>query len=183
MRYFVSEFAVDSNLRRAANEGLIAVLDNNMMHDLAYKYFGIYENDELIGYQCPYSGKIYSNPQDIILEHIIPVKSGGGTVLFNCIPASIEVNSTTEKGARHLIEWWANSKYWDINAPKRLEKLVNYILDGYENVFNIFSLDDLEDTYLDYIEEESYSYDEDFELRKTDFISEIQAKHNHINSY
>ena len=128
MRYIISDKTIQTNLIRTANEGLLSILDNNLMHSLAYKYFGIYENGELIGYQCPYSGKIYTNPKDIILEHIIPVKSGGGTVLFNCIPASIETNSTTEKGAKHLIEWWVNSKYWNINAPKRLEKLVNYIL-------------------------------------------------------
>ena len=183
MRYIISDKTIQTNLIRTANEGLLSILDNNLMHSLAYKYFGIYENNELIGYQCPYSGKIYTNQKDIILEHIIPVKSGGGTVLFNCIPASIETNSTTEKGAKHLIEWWISSKYWDIDAPKRLEKLVNYILDGYENVFNTYNIDELEETYLDYMEEDLYSYDEDFELRKSDLVSEIQARHNHINSY
>ena len=183
MRYIISDKTIQTNLIRTANEGLLSILDNNLMHVLAYKYFGVYEDGELIGYQCPYSGKIYSNSQDIIFEHIVPVKSGGGTVLFNCIPASIETNSVSEKGARHLIEWWVNSKYWDVNAPKRLEKLVNYILDGYENVFNTYSIDELEETYLDYIEEDIYSYDEDFELRKYDLVSEIQARHNHINSY
>ena len=48
MRYFISESAINYNLRRTANEGLISILDNNMMHDLAYKYFGIYKTPRRI---------------------------------------------------------------------------------------------------------------------------------------
>ena len=87
--------------------------------------------------------------EDIVLEHIVPVASKGGTVLFNCIPTSKEVNGTDQKGAKHLIDWWTNSNYWNQDAPLRLEKIVNYMLDGYEQVFKEYTVEEVESSYLD----------------------------------
>ena len=134
----VSNHAVTFNLRRAASSGLLSSLTASMLNELALKYFGIYENGELVGYQCPYSGKKITNPKKIVLEHIIPISRGGGTVLFNCIPTSVEVNKLSEKGTKHLISWWKNPdcKYWNKNAPFRLEKIINYLMEAYEITIN-----------------------------------------------
>lgn len=118
-----------SSLRRTLKRGLLSSIDLDTFFSLSLKYFGVYENGKFVGYQCPYSGKI---ADEIVLEHIIPVSLGGGTTLFNCIPTSYEVNGSGEKSNKHLISWWINSKYWDDDAPKRLEKIVKYILDAYE---------------------------------------------------
>ena len=109
----VSEYSIISNLRRTSSKGLFSCLSQHQLNDLALKYFGIYDNNKLVGYECPYSGKKITSTEDIVLEHIIPISSGGGTTLFNCIPTSVEVNKVSEKGAKHLISWWLNSKYWD----------------------------------------------------------------------
>ncbi|MBE6140901.1 MAG: hypothetical protein E7172_05155 [Firmicutes bacterium] len=146
---------IELNLRRTAEKGYISLLHKEQVEKLALKYFGTKDsNGKYIGYMCPYSGKIYSKNSNLILEHIIPVDSKGGTVLFNCIPASKEVNSGSQKGSKHLISWWTNSKFWDNGAPKRLEKLVNYILEAYELVFSEYVIEELEDSYQEMLETE-----------------------------
>ena len=187
----ISQSQIDSNLRRTAIEKYISLLKQEQLEYLAYKYFGIYEDGILVGYECPYSGKRLTNRSDIVLEHIIPVASKGGTVLFNCIPASYETNSTSEKGAKHLIEWWFDKKckYNDEKAPHRLEKLVNYILEAYDIVFNETTMEELEESYLLFLDDSYGEYDEDNESndysndKKEEQILEDQAKHNHITSY
>ena len=88
MSHLVSYYSqIEPNLRRTASKGLISLLNHYQLEDLAFKYFGIKdEYGNITGYQCPYSGKTYTDYKDIILEHIVPVVSNGGTVLFNCIP-------------------------------------------------------------------------------------------------
>ena len=143
-----------SNLRRTADKGLISLLNQRQLEILALKYFGVKdEYGNYIAYTCPYSGKTFSDFNNLILEHIIPVSSNGGTILFNCIPASKEINGSNEKGAKHLIEWWTNSKYWDDDAPNRLEKLVNYMLEAYSEVFNEYSYEELVESYLNILDD------------------------------
>ena len=145
----ISDTQIYENLRRTSKKGLISLINKNQLTDLSLKYFGVYDdNHTLIGYTCPYSGRLITDFSELDLEHIIPISSNGGTALFNCIPASKEVNGFREKSNKNLIEWWANSKYWDSNAPKRLEKLVNYILDGYEIVFKEYTAEEVETSYL-----------------------------------
>ena len=51
---------VEYNLRRTMNKGLVSILNPDQLEQLAFKYFGVKNNNgEIIGYQCPYSGKIY----------------------------------------------------------------------------------------------------------------------------
>ena len=150
----VSEYSIISNLRRTSSKGLFSCLSQHQLNDLALKYFGIYDNNKLVGYECPYSGKKITSTEDIVLEHIIPISSGGGTALFNCIPTSVEVNKVSEKGAKHLISWWLNSKYWNSSAPIRLEKIIEYLLEAYEITFiNGDELSDYDD--FDYDEDEN----------------------------
>ena len=133
----ISRSIIYGNLRRTLKRYLLSSKSVFQINDLALKYFGIYNDaGELIGYQCPYSGKKITNTKKIVLEHIISVNSGGGTTLFNCIPTLEIVNKRDEKGTKHLIEWWTGSKYWNNDAPQRLEKLVQYILESYEITFN-----------------------------------------------
>lgn len=143
------------NLRRTAEKGYISLLNKTQIEELALKYFGIKDSyGKYIGYMCPYSGKIYSKKTNLVLEHIIPVDSKGGTVLFNCIPTSKEVNGKNAKWNHHLISWWITSKYWDNEAPTRLEKLINYILEAYDLVFKEFSIEEIEESYQEVLEKE-----------------------------
>ena len=183
----ISDNQINGNLKRTASKGLISLLDKKRLHNLAWKYFKAKDEfGNTIGYMCPYSGKIIHNPNDIVLEHIIPVYSNGGTVLFNCIPTSSEVNKASEKGAKHLISWWKNSAYWDTTAPTRLESIVNYMLDAYDIVFKEYTLDEVEESYLnieginnDIGNNSDLSVDE----RKESKELKEQAKSNGITSY
>ena len=183
----ISDSQINGNLKRTASKGLISLLDKNRLHNLAWKYFGAKDEfGNTIGYMCPYSGKIIHSPNDIVLEHIIPVYSNGGTVLFNCIPTSSEVNKLSEKGAKHLISWWKNSAYWDTTAPTRLESIVNYMLDAYDIVFKEYTLDEVEESYLnieginnDIGNNSDLSVDE----RKESKELKEQARGNGITSY
>ncbi len=183
----ISDSQIYFNLKRTAAKGLISLLDKNKLHNLALKYFKAKDEfGNTIGYMCPYSGKIIHNPKDIVLEHIIPVDSNGGTVLFNCIPTSSEVNKLSEKGAKHLISWWKDSNYWDTTAPKRLESIVNYMLDAYDIVFKEYTLDEVEESYLN-IEGINNDIDNNSDLsvdeRKEFKELKEQAKSNGITSY
>ena len=183
----VSNLAIESNLRRTASKGLISVLDQVELEYLAMKYFGVRDEfGDIIGYQCPYSGEVYTDSSDIVLEHIIPVNSKGGTVLFNCIPTAKAVNGFDQKGAKHLVNWWVNSEYWDEFAPERLEKLVNYMLEAYELVFEEKTLEEVENSYLDidlgeniYDEDDNEDYSADDEVQ----ILNEQSSNNQIYSY
>ena len=185
----INDTQIEINLRRTADEGLISILHKSQLEQLALKYFGVKDEEgNYIAYQCPYSGKIITDYNEIILEHIIPVASKGGTVLFNCIPATSEVNGMKEKGSKHLIEWWTNSKYWDNTAPQRLEKIVNYMLEAYDQVFDEYTIEELEDSYLDIIDtEEESDYEQEDNLSYSElneYKEELeQAKNNRIYSY
>ena len=178
---------IKGNLRRTAEKGLISLLNQYQLEQLALKYFGVYENEQLIGYQCPYSGELITNFNDIVLEHIVPVASKGGTVLFNCIPTSKEVNAANQKGAKHLIDWWTNpdNGYWDKEAPLRLEKIVNYMLEAYELVFKEYTIEEVENSYLEIEPDETILEEEDNLAldEKTESNLSKQAKNNGIHSY
>ena len=45
----VSNWAVSTELNRAASKGLLSTLSASKLNELALKYFGIYENGELVG--------------------------------------------------------------------------------------------------------------------------------------
>ena len=146
MEYVIAKKQIDSNLRRTASEGLISLLSHKQLNDLALKYYGVYREGMLVGYECPYSGKILTDLNDIVLEHIIPVSSNGGTVLFNCIPTSKHVNGVDEKGARHLISWWKQKKYY---SSDKLDKLLSYVFDAYDTVFKEYTIEEVEKSYND----------------------------------
>ncbi len=133
MGILLSDDQYYGNKKRTIKKGLITFLDANQLESLALNYYGIQDDEgNIIGYECPYSGEIIDGVKKLVLEHIIPVNSGGGTTLFNCIPTSELVNKRSEKGTKNLLDWWVSSKYFSVD---RLIKLVNYILDGYEITF------------------------------------------------
>ena len=146
MSHLISNSQININLRRSASKGLISLINQKQLIDLALKHYGVYQDDKFIGYTCPYSGKIISDFSDIVLEHIIPISSQGGTVLFNCIPVTSEVNSVTEKGAQHLLAWWIQKDYYE---PEKLDKLLSYIFDAYDIVFREYTVEEIENSYTD----------------------------------
>ena len=132
----IKDYVLRTNLRRTEEKGLLSRLSLEDLLSLSLKHFGIYENGKLVGYTCPYSGKVITNVDDLVIEHIIPVSAGGGTVPFNCVIASDEVNNYSQKGQKHLLHWWISSSYWDKNAVNRLQKLVEYMFEGYDIFLN-----------------------------------------------
>ena len=162
----ISYNQVDSNLRRTADRGLVSELYRRQMNALALKYFGIDSNgnytdnkEEIVAYRCPYSGKIISDLSNAHLEHILPVSSGGGTVLFNCIPILDKVN-LSKLDEPNLLAWWQEQDYFKYD---RLERLVQYMLEAYTLVFKEPSEEELYDDGLsnssDYIENDDLSID------------------------
>jgi len=105
---------IRNNLRRTASEKLISLINKKELEQLALKYYGEYDkNGNLMGYRCPYSGVLITDTKDLVLEHIIPVSSKGGTILFNCIPTSSMVNGYDEKG----VKGWGDIKGFKV-LPK-----------------------------------------------------------------
>lgn len=116
-----SENSVYHNKKRTAKLGLLSILDRDEFNNLVDKYY----RDESGNLHCAYTWEIL-NQDNLELEHIIPVSLGGGTVIFNCVPSSSKVNGRSEKYNNYLFDWWKN--YPD----ELLEKLINFIFDGYD---------------------------------------------------
>ena len=155
----ISYSQVDGNLRRTADRGLVSELYRRQMNALALKYFGVDSNgnytenkEDIVAYRCPYSGEIISDLSTAHLEHILPVSSNGGTVLFNCIPILDKVNLSKSDEA-NLLVWWQEQNYFNYD---RLERLIQYMLEAYTLAFK-------EPT-----EEELYDYDNS--LNSDDYI-------------
>ena len=179
----ISRSIIYGNLRRTLKRHLLSSKSVFQINDLALKYFGIYNDaGELIGYQCPYSEKKMTNTKKIVLEHIISVNSGGGTTLFNCIPTLEIVNKRDEKGTKHLIEWWTGSKYWNNDAPQRLEKLVQYILESYEITFNQNEIG-YDDIDVEELGDVGYDQSNDGEANLTTTQEEEQVESTSLISY
>ena len=148
----ISYNQVDGNLRRTADRGLVSELYRRQMNALALKYFGVDKNgnytenkEEIVSYRCPYSGELIKDLSTAHLEHILPVSSNGGTVLFNCIPILDKVNLS--KGDEpNLLTWW-QGKGKEYFSYDRLERLIQFMLEAYTLAFK-------EPT-----EEELYDYD------------------------
>ena len=155
----ISYSQVNGNLRRTADRGLVSELYRRQMNALALKYFGVDSNgnytenkEEIVAYRCPYSGEIISDLSTAHLEHILPVSSNGGTVLFNCIPILDKVN-LSKRDEANLLVWWQEQNYFNYD---RLERLIQYMLEAYTLAFK-------EPT-----EEELYDYDNS--LNSDDYI-------------
>ncbi len=155
----ISYSQVDGNLRRTADRGLVSELYRRQMNALALKYFGVDSNGnytenkkDIVAYRCPYSGEIISDLSTAHLEHILPVSSNGGTVLFNCIPILDKVN-LSKRDEANLLVWWQEQNYFNYD---RLERLIQYMLEAYTLAFK-------EPT-----EEELYDYDNS--LNSDDYI-------------
>ena len=178
---------IEGSIRRTATKGYISLLNKKELEYLAIKYFGKIDNDGNFEYTCPYTGKIIRDKKELVLDHIIPVYLNGGTVLFNCIPISYEVNSSNEKGAKHLLSWWTKSKYWDENAPKRLETLLKYILEGYKITFEKTNIEDLIYSYKNFKFKKTYNDNDNKNLFTTQEeeqeILKSQAKHYGLITY
>ena len=182
----LSDSQIDGNLRRSMDAGNLALINHRKLIALSLLYFGVKdENGKYVKYICPYTGKEYNlddvrkelnkpynirNLDKILeLEHIMPHSSGGGTVLFNCIPVSKKGNSVAEKGNLHLLDWLSNPKssgyrYYKNGGAERLNKLVNYMVSAYEISFEEYKESELEFIYDSTNEiEEGIDNEEDLE--------------------
>ena len=192
----ISNSQINGNLRRSMFNGNIAILNKSVLKALSLIYFG--EKDEsgkYIRYTCPYTGKKYDlseikqelnktyknrNLDKVLeLEHIIPHSSGGGTVLLNCVLASKEANSVSEKGNLHLLDWLTRQgssgyEYYKNGGIERLEKLVNYIISAYQISFKEYQESELE--FLESSEEETDGVDNDYDLEFDDEDIEVIEK-------
>ena len=181
----ITNSQIDSNLRRSMEYNNLALLNNRKLTALSLLYFGIKdENNRYIGYICPYTGKYYDlnelnyelskpyndrNKDKILeLEHIRPHSSGGGTILFNTIPSSVEANSLAEKSNLHLLDWFSQSgsKYYN---KERLYNLVNYILSAYSISFKEYLDSNLEYSY-------DFEYNDDLETDNVEVENPIKYK-------
>ena len=163
----ISYSQVDGNVRRTADRGLISELYRRQMNALALKYFGVDSNgnytenkEDIVAYRCPYSGEIISDLSTAHLEHILPVSSNGGTVLFNCIPILNKVN-LSKKDEANLLVWWQEQNYFNYD---RLERLIQYMLEAYTLAFKESAEEELYDydnplNSDDYIENDDLSID------------------------
>ena len=153
------------NLRRSALKGKISLLSAEQIN----KHFKKFYYDEVQGkYFCPYTG-VELTKENTVLEHIISISSGGGTVLFNCIPALKDINGADEKGARHLLDWWYNSEHFDEN---RLQTLIDYMISAYEEVLGEHNNVELLNSPSEIISEDNLKKEND----KEEFSEETEIK-------
>jgi len=120
------EQSIRHNNRRAEKSEAIA---NLTLEDFeaAYIYFGG---------RCAYSGKPINEKENVSIEHIIPIISGGHSMAFNCIPVNGKYNSS--KSGYHLLDWWkcqTNAYGNSIYNPLRLLKVLNYMIKCLEGIF------------------------------------------------
>ena len=73
--------------------------------------------------KCPYS-ETKIGEKDWHLEHIIPVKMGGTTDPWNCIPVCGACNLS--KGSDHLLDWWDEN--YKPEEEYKLEKIFVYLI-------------------------------------------------------
>ena len=162
----ISYKQVEGNIRRTTDRGLVSELYRKQLNALALKYFGVDLNgnytdrkENIIAYRCPYSGEIIKDLSNAHLEHILPVSSNGGTVLFNCIPILNKVN-TSKRDEPNLLTWWKEQDYFNYD---RLERLIEYMLEAYSLAFKEPNEEDLYEYGIslndDYIENDDLSMD------------------------
>ena len=168
----VSDMQIKHNLIRTMKIGSISIISKMELITLALKYYGVdgqgnftSQPEKVVGYMCPYSGKIVGI-NDIELDHIIPIKYNGGTVIFNCIPVYKKANRDKWDNP-DLLNWWKRKSYFD---EDKLERLVCYMLDAYDIYDN-----DLKYNYIDYSfineDEEEGLYQKELEKEKFNFDS------------
>ena len=178
----INPYQVESNLNRTADKGLISELYRKQLNKLALKYFGVDSNgnytdklEDIVAYKCPYSGEIITDTSQIHLEHILPVSSNGGTVIFNCIPISEYANIS--KHDRHLIEWLHWKGYFDY---KNLDRIVNYIFEAYDLYISGSVEEDLYDTQV-ISSENSTIQNDDLSVNELQQLNESKNLDNIIN--
>ena len=202
----LSPSQISCNLRRSMDNGNLALINQQRLTALALLYFGIKDKSgKFFKYICPYTGKEYKleeikyelakNYKDrnldkiLELEHIMPHSSGGGTILFNCIPASREANSSAEKGNLHLLDWLTNPessgyKYYQNGGTERLEKLINYMISALEISFEAYKEVELNFEYNTGIhEQDGIDNDENFENERKVVEKSAKIRKTSIEGY
>jgi hypothetical protein len=134
--------------------------------------------------KCPYSGTTIDE-KDWHLEHIIPVKMGGTTDPWNCIPVCGPCNLS--KGSDHLLDWW-DEKHKPEEEYK-LEKIFSYLLKVLSKDRDIRITTSEEKEKLKILEEQEIEekesltlYDDSIETtKKLDVFTFMYQLLNHLN--
>lgn len=124
--YSKPNFNRDTILRensRTIRKGLFSNLDYYFANTFMIDYFLAQDGENIGKLISPYSGEVIEQ-KDLSLEHILQVRQGGGTTLWNCIPLEISLNIKRNK--MDIIEFFEKMGY----PFERLEKIVNYMLDA-----------------------------------------------------
>ena len=202
----ITESQINGNLRRSMDNGNLALINNRVLTALSLLYFGVKdEKGKYVKYICPYTGKEFDLEEmraeldksykkrnlnkTLELEHIMPHSSAGGTILFNCIPASREANSMTEKGNLHLLDWLTNEessgyKYYQNGGVERLIKLVNYIVSAYEISFEEYIESKIDFPKEQYItEQDGVDNDEDIDDEREVVKKKTRIRETNIEGY
>ena len=148
------------------------------------RMLAIYDTFKKFDYKCPYSDTLLlGGNESIHLEHIIPVKMGGPTDDWNCIPICGTCNSS--KNDKHLLDWWKDNRQVEeeYKLVKIFEHMTSKLLDETNTIKyvkqenNPMHLDPITflNQLLSHIEEnKEYIFDREFGSEK--------EKQNAINS-
>lgn len=171
-KYYIKSNIIYAENKRAQKKGLINNLTDDEFNNWCIEWW-INKNDDGI-LRCPYSGKVIDNninkQSSIVLEHIIPIEKGGGTILFNVLPSRTDVNCS--KHDTDPIDWWINNF-----NKERFFSFVEYIFDAYDKLIEkgsitneiIINIQDLEP------EEEKNNYNTDI---PEEFLYDLYIKEN-----
>ena len=143
-------------------------------------YKDLLEAHEFFGEKCPYS-ETPINENNWHLEHIIPVKMGGTTDPWNCIPVCGPCNLS--KSSDHLLDWW--DKTHKPEEEYRLEKLFIYLIKqlNKERTIKITTQEEKEKLKrLEILENSEEQIDEDYidTTKELDIFTFMYQLLNHI---
>ena len=72
---------------------------------------------------CAYSGQPFGEDtiDNLTLDHIIPLNSGGTNYIWNIVPSRRTCNSS--KGAREMLDWYTTQDFY---SEERLQKILEW---------------------------------------------------------
>lgn len=180
MTYKTALSIIYAENNRAIKKGLVGNLSNSEFNTWSVNWwlahcldeFGVRQNDGFL--RDPYTGYVINNENKkskLILEHIIPIDRGGGTVLFNVLPARSDVNSS--KLNNDPLEWWITPETGIFNK-QRFIVFLNYIFDAYDKRIKdgIFTIGEI----FDELQGDNSFFDENNDFDSIDELNITQDK-------
>lgn len=108
---------------RTLRKGLFSNLSLGNANTFMIEYFIAQTGENKGKLISPYTGKIIEQ-KNLSLEHILQVREGGGTTLWNCIPLEISLNIKRNK--TDIITFFKQMNF----ETEKLKNIVNYMLDA-----------------------------------------------------